>query len=70
MLRYIDRFGVKAVMGRDVLALHEMRNMLLVESVELSYHSRRASADWGKWAKDHPDNSALLIDIEKQLNAD
>lgn len=68
MLRLIDRFGVRAVLGRDTLGAGEMRRMLTAERVVRAYRDRAGAANWAEWAKDNPDDSRLLIGIERSLN--
>ena len=56
---YIDRFGVQAVMGRQ-LGAGEMRRMIMAENIVNAYHNRQRAADWVKWAEDYPDEAVLL----------
>lgn len=70
LLNCIDRFGVKAVMGRDVLSHGEINRMLLADRIIRAYASRRASGDWGKWAAANPNDDALLVHVETMINAD
>ena len=69
-LGYIDRFGVRAVMGRDELAFHEIQEMLAAENAIDAYLSRKASGDWGKWAQENPRVDALLKQIEIIIHAE
>lgn len=56
---YIREFGVKAVMGREVLSYGEIRRMGYVETIVQAYQSRELSTQeggggWVKWCGDHP----------------
>lgn len=68
-LGYIDRFGVRAVMGKDELAYHEIQEMLAAENVVHAYLARKASNGWGKWAQDNPEADKLLKKVEVRANA-
>lgn len=61
----IDRFGVKAVLGRDVLYWSETRRMIVAEKVYKAYHSRRQSGNWAEWSEKNPVLAKLLFDVEK-----
>lgn len=59
ILDAIDRFGVKAVLGRDVLSNKEIVEMTISEYVRKAYISRDAyrnednKVDWAEWASKH-----------------
>jgi hypothetical protein len=64
----IQTYGVRAVMGRDVLGRREIERMNLAQSVRTAYNSLAA---WLKnektrveWAKENPELSGILIDAE------
>lgn len=64
----IDRFGVKAVTGRDVLGFREM---LFMQSAENVYKSKQANIDsdnWADWAKRNPQAAKTLAEVEKMIN--
>jgi len=64
LLRYIDRFGVEAVMGRKTLYAHEIRRMIHAENVAGAYHERnRGNA--AEWVKDNPEMNKLLFEAQK-----
>ena len=63
-LSYIDRFGVMAVYGRQVLSYGEMQKMLAAENVIRAYRSRQSAPNRGKWAQENQDADGLLNDIE------
>lgn len=66
LLDYIDRFGVRAVMGRDTLGAGEMQAMMMADNVRRAYLSRSAYRDehgaenWAEWAMSNPDLSEIL----------
>lgn len=69
-LRLIDRFGVRAVLGRDALYAGETFRMIAAENV---YHAKRAnmnSDSWADWAKNNPKAADLLAEVEKLVNTD
>lgn len=68
LLHYIDRFGVRAVTGRDVLSAGEMSRMMVSEAVIKAYRSRSNSDNWAKWTQDNPQAAKLLTDIETNGN--
>lgn len=69
-LTYIDRFGVKAALGREVLSYREMNEMLLSENIVKYYHGRKSSDNWDQWATAYPQGHELLSLIEKVIHAD
>ena len=68
MLAKVDRFGVKAITGRDVLYFGELRKLILAENIVHAYHSRRASTNWAEWTQTNPVYAGLLAEIEKDIN--
>ena len=68
-LSYIDRFGVRAVLGRDELSYGEIQRMLTSENIITFYRSRTASDNWAKWTNDNPEASELLIEAERLTHA-
>lgn len=72
LLGYIERFGVKAVTGRDVLSAGEIRRMITADNIRNAYQSRRAAQKdekgWAGWAAQHPNYDAWLKDVEKILH--
>lgn len=69
-LRLIDRFGVRAVLGRDVLSLGEMRRMLSAEVVLTAYRARSRAENWAKWADDNPELAGALGQAERTVADD
>lgn len=59
LLRYIERFGVEAIMGRRALGAGEIRRMTIVEHIIRLYEQRAQSANWAAWESENPD-AALL----------
>lgn len=66
LLDYIDRFGVRAVMGKDTLGAGEMQAMIMADNVRRAWLSRNAYRDkdgapnWAQWAEAYPDLSEIL----------
>jgi hypothetical protein len=65
LLRKIDRFGVKAILGRDVLHFGELRRFTLAENIYNAYKSRARSENWAQWTKDNPEMADVLAAAEK-----
>ena len=61
LLAYIDRFGVDAVMGRQ-LGAGEMRRMTVAENIVKAYRSRAKADNWAEWANLYPDLNRILED--------
>jgi len=67
MLDYVDRFGVKAVTGKDVLGMKEMREMIIAENIRKAFWSRAnftdgdGNNDWAALATRNPDLSRYLV---------
>ena len=68
-LGYIDRFGVRAVTGKDVLPYGYILAMTVAENIVHAYISRKRSENWAKWAQDNPREDALLKRVEILANA-
>ena len=69
-LSYVDRFGVRAVYGRDELSFSEIQRFLVAENIYNAYMTRKAADDWAKWATDNPIAAKLLAEVEGLINAD
>lgn len=69
-LGHIDRFGVRAVMGRDELAYHEIQAMLTAENIINAYRSRKLAKNWAEWAQQNQQADELLKEVEIMLHAD
>lgn len=63
--RKVDKYGVKAVYGRDVLTHAEIMGMSIADVVVRIYEQRAASNEWAKWMIDHPKEAAFLEAVEK-----
>lgn len=49
----IERYGAKAVTGRDVLSPRLIKDMIMAANVENAFNSRAAcEGGWGAWEKD------------------
>jgi hypothetical protein len=55
----IDRYGAQSIYGR-VLGVGEVRRMQLAARVVNVYLGLHASADWGKWQEQYPNDMAFL----------
>lgn len=66
LLAKIDRFGVRAVMGRNTLYYGETRRMILAENIYNAYHARRRSENWAEWAEKNPAMAKILFELEKE----
>lgn len=72
-INYIDRFGVRAVFGRDVLSYKEAQSMVVAENIYSAYISRKEAMEHGnvaEWATKNPIEARLLVEVEKLLDAD
>ena len=56
----IDRFGVKAVFGRDVMGANEMSRIIIAENIVAAYKDRKKSSNWVEWQINNPQMSELL----------
>jgi hypothetical protein len=76
MLGYIDRFGVRAVMGRDTLGAGEIRRMIVAENITEAWKSRDryrdkdGVANWSEWAGKHPQLNSILTTAERLANGE
>ena len=60
----IQLFGAPSVYGR-VLAVREMRSMVLADRVVRAIQARKASGNWADWAEKNPTENELIIDAMK-----
>ena len=58
--RAIGRWGVPAVMGREMLTYKEIRAFTLSEMLERVYVDWKKASNWVEWADTHPDESKFL----------
>ena len=65
LLSKIDRFGLKAILGRDTFYHGELRHMIFAENIHTAYHARRNASSWAEWAERNPVMSKILFEIEK-----
>lgn len=59
-LSLIDRFGIKAILGRDVFYFGELQKMLAAENIHYAYHTRKRAKSWAEFANDHPKLNKIL----------
>lgn len=64
----VERFGARAVLGRDTLSAGEIMRMNYCKNVEFAYHSRARADNWAQWAKDNPDLAHVLGEAERLAN--
>jgi len=50
---------VQAVFGRP-LFLHEMKEIIIAENIEVAYKTRAASGNWAEWSKKNPGMAEIL----------
>ena len=66
----IDRFGLKAITGRDVFFHAELKHLLVAENIVIAYKSRKAheasEGGWGEWENKNPILAQILIEIKTQ----
>jgi hypothetical protein len=60
MFKYIQQFGVEAVMGRPWLGAKEINRMLITANIIQAYKSREGSDNWAEWSRKNPELSNLL----------
>ena len=64
LIRLVEKFGVKAIFGKDTLPANEVIKMLTADHVLNSYNSRKEKP-WGEWAREHPGDADLLHRAER-----
>ena len=68
LLSAIDRFGVKAVLGRDVLSAGEISRARYAETIIGAYRARERSESWVEFANKNKQASRILNDAERLAN--
>jgi hypothetical protein len=63
----IDRFGVQAILGRQLYAL-EVNRINMAEHVINAYQSRKQSDNFAEWVGSNPDKTELLAYAERLNN--
>jgi hypothetical protein len=69
-LQLIDRFGLKAVTGRDVFYFGEMRRMVRAENIVVAYQNRKRAKNWAEWSTSNPREAEILAEAEKLYNGE
>ena len=64
-LRRIERFGLKAITGRDIFLFHEYICLITADNIVSSYESRARSANWAEWAQSNPRMAGILAEATK-----
>jgi hypothetical protein len=70
LLSYIDRFGVEAVTGKNILPFGDARRMIVAENIVEAYRDRKKSGNWAEWAEKNPSAAELLRQVEMTLSED
>jgi hypothetical protein len=52
------------VLGRR-LGMGEMRRMAIIENITTWFRERQAFLDWGEYAKQHPNEAAVLTEAHR-----
>lgn len=60
LARLVERFGTRAILGRETLGAGEVRRMLTAERVVRAYDERQRSPNWAVWSMEHPGEAELL----------
>ena len=63
--RAIERFGVKAVTGRDVLTCAEIRGIQTADVIVRLFQRRAESENWAEWTKKNPRDAEILEAAQK-----
>ena len=66
ILNCIDRFGVRAVLGRDVLGSKEIKLMAIAENIDRWYGERKRAENPAKWAEENV-NEATALTVAHRL---
>lgn len=70
MLESIEQFGVKAILGRDVLSYGEISRMKYARLIPALFHSREKAENWAAWVRDNREQASLLNEAEKLYNGE
>lgn len=65
LMRYIDRFGVAAVMNRQYLGAGEMRRMIYCDNLSSIFDSMTKAVNVVTWQREHPDEFAVYSEAMK-----
>ena len=68
MLDAIDRFGVRAVMGREILSAGEISRSRYAEYIVEAYRARSSAKSWPEFSQAHPQAARILNEAEKLAN--
>ena len=69
LLEMINRYGTRAVLGRDVLRASEIIRMNYCQNITAAYQARSQTEGWIEWIKRNPELAKALKDAEKIANA-
>ena len=62
----IQRYGVKAVTGRDTLSARELRDLNLAANYDTLMQATLNSGDWGRFAEANPEAVEMLEYAKQQ----
>jgi hypothetical protein len=64
----IERFGVRAILGRDTLAAGEIMRINYCNNIETAFRSRARVENWAQWAQENKDLARVLNEAERLAN--
>lgn len=65
LARAIDRFGAKAVTGKEILRPGLVSRITTVENVIMAYKLRKQAVNWASFDRENPELAAMLIKAEQ-----
>jgi len=68
LMSAIEQFGVRAVLGREVVFYGETRQMMLVTNIINAWQARKRSGNFATWADANPHAHDLLAWAEKAIH--
>lgn len=61
----IERFGLKAITGRDVFYHGEFLNLVAAKNIVFAYQSSQRAANWAEWSESNPDLAEILVEATR-----
>lgn len=58
--RAVEKFGVKAVFGKDTLTPSEITGMRIADTLQRIYAQREANKNVAEWTQEHPKEHEFL----------
>ena len=68
LAQLIDRYGVKAVTGRDYLGAGEILQIQTAEAVVRLYHEMKSHQSWADWAAGNTRGAQFLMRATELAN--